>query len=148
MGLLNALQGDRIYLNVNVWIYALEGYPAFVQELTQLFQAIDQGTITVITSELSLAEALVKPFQTQNIAQQEIYKQAIANRQNVSIIPVQREILIAAAQLRATTKLKLPDAIHFATALQAQCKTFVTNDRGFQGIPGISVVLLSSVISP
>jgi predicted nucleic acid-binding protein len=148
MGLLSALHGDRIYLDVNIWIYALEGYPAFVQELIQLFQAVDQGIITAITSELSLAEALVKPLQTQNIAQQEIYKQAIASRQNVSVIPVQREILIKAAQLRATTKLKLPDAIHFATALQTTFQTFVTNDRGFQGIPGISVILLSSVVSP
>jgi predicted nucleic acid-binding protein len=148
MGLLSALNGDRIYLDVNIWIYALEGYPAFVQDLTQLFQAIDRGTLTAFTSELSLAEALVKPLQTQNIPQQEIYKQAIANRQNVSVIPVQREILIEAAQLRATTKLKLPDAVHFATALQTSCQTFLTNDRGFQGIPGISVVLLSSVVSP
>jgi predicted nucleic acid-binding protein len=74
MGLLSALQGDRIYLDVNIWIYSLEGYPAFVQELTQLFQAIDRGAITVITRELSLAEVLVKLLQTQNIAQQEIYK--------------------------------------------------------------------------
>jgi predicted nucleic acid-binding protein len=58
MGLLSALQGDRIYLDVNVWIYALEGYPAFVQELTQLFQAIDQGTITVISSMRSRVHTL------------------------------------------------------------------------------------------
>jgi predicted nucleic acid-binding protein len=131
MGLLSALNGDRIYLDVNIWTYALEGYPAFVQDLTQLFQSIDRGTLAAFTSELSLAEALVKPLQAQNISQQEIYKQAIANRQNVSVIPVQREILIEAAQLRATTKLKLPDAIHFATALQTSCQTFLTNDQGF-----------------
>jgi predicted nucleic acid-binding protein len=69
MGLLSAIHGDRIYLDVNIWIYALEGYPAFVQDLTQLFQAIDRGTLAAFTSELSLAEALVKPLQTQNIPQ-------------------------------------------------------------------------------
>ncbi len=44
MGLLNAIQGNSVYLDTNIWIYALEGFPAFVQELSALFQAIDQGT--------------------------------------------------------------------------------------------------------
>jgi predicted nucleic acid-binding protein len=42
MGLLNSLQGDRIYLDVNIWIYALEGYPGFRSDLTALFQAMRQ----------------------------------------------------------------------------------------------------------
>jgi hypothetical protein len=40
MGLLEALQGDRIYLDTNAWIYALEGYSVFRPDLTQLFEQI------------------------------------------------------------------------------------------------------------
>jgi predicted nucleic acid-binding protein len=146
MGLLNSLQGDRIYLDVNIWIYALEGYPGFSADLTALFQAIDQGRLTAVTSELSLAEALVKPIQDNNQATQNLYQQAIANRPNVEVIPIDRVTLIAAANLRATTKLKLPDAIHAATALNVQCSTFLTNDRGFRAVPQLSTILLSEVI--
>ncbi len=53
MGILDAIQGNRIYLDTNIWIYALEAYPAFVQDLTQLFQSIEQGNLSAITSELS-----------------------------------------------------------------------------------------------
>ncbi len=146
MGLLTALQGDRIYLDTNIWIYALEGFPAFAQNLTALFQALDLGTLTAVTSELSLAEVLVKPMQKQNATQQAIYKQAISSTQNLSIIPVGREILIAAAQLRAITNLKLPDAIHAATALSSQCSTFLTNDQRFQAMSNLQVILLSQII--
>ncbi len=148
MGVLGAIQGSRVYLDANIWIYALEGYPSFIQDLTALLQSIAQGTLTAITSELSLAEALVKPIQNQNVAQQEIYKQAICSRQNVFVVPIQRNVLIEAAQLRASTNLKLPDAIHAATALVTQCSTFLTNDQRFQVVPGLQVVLLSQVASP
>jgi predicted nucleic acid-binding protein len=146
MGLLNSLQGDRIYLDVNIWIYALEGYPGFGSDLAALFQAIDQGRLTAVTSELSLAEALVKPIQDQNQSAQQLYQQAIAPRSNVEVIPIDRATLLIAAQLRATTRLKLPDAIHAATALNAQCSTFLTNDQGFRNVSQLNAILLSDVI--
>lgn len=40
MRILDAIQGNR-YLDANIWIYALEAYPAFIQDLTQVFQTID-----------------------------------------------------------------------------------------------------------
>lgn len=148
MGLLTALQGDCIYLDTNVWIYAVESYPAFIKELIALFQSIDQGNQVAITSELSLAEVLVKPLQEQNEIRQEAYKRAIVNRNNVFVVPVLRELLIDAAQIRADTGLKLPDAIHVATSVRSQCTTFLTNDGRLKRLGNLNVVLLSEVISP
>ncbi|WP_207713961.1 hypothetical protein [Scytonema sp. UIC 10036] len=79
MGIIDAIQGNKVYLDTNILIYALEGYPAYLQDLTQLFQRITQGDLIAVTSELSLVEALVKPFQNQNLTQQQIYKQFITN---------------------------------------------------------------------
>jgi predicted nucleic acid-binding protein len=148
MGILTAIQGNRVYLDTNIWIYALEGYPLFVQDLTQLLQTIDQGNLSAVTSELSIAEVLVKPFQNQDLIQQATYKQVISSSQNLSVIPVNRQILIEAAKLRANVNIKLPDAIHAATALLTQCSTFLTNDQRFQVIPNLTVVLLSQISSP
>ncbi|MBR8827776.1 MAG: PIN domain-containing protein [Gomphosphaeria aponina SAG 52.96 = DSM 107014] len=146
MGILDAISGYRVYLDTNIWIYALEGYPAFRDNLTQLFQHIDLGDLMAFTSELSLAEALVKPLQNQDLVQEEIYKQAISSRASLAVIPISREILIEAAQLRASVKLKLPDAIHAATARLNQCSSFITNDKNFEKVPGISVILLSEIM--
>jgi predicted nucleic acid-binding protein len=98
MRILDSIQGNLVYLDVNIWIYALEGYPDFWEEITLLFQAIDRGNLKAVTSELSLAEALVKPMQLQNESLQKAYKTAISNCQNVTVLPVEREILIQAAQ--------------------------------------------------
>jgi len=40
----------------------VEGYPKFQPELNVLFEAFDDGTLKAITSELTLAEVLVKPL--------------------------------------------------------------------------------------
>jgi predicted nucleic acid-binding protein len=146
MGLLSAIQGDRIYLDTNVWIYAVESYPAFIQELTDFFQRVDQNHYVALTSELSLAETLVKPIKDNDRARQTAYKKAIVSRNNVSVVPIRRELLIDAAQVRAETGLKLPDAIHAATAVQARCTTFVTNDAQLKKLSNLHVVLLSEVI--
>jgi len=50
-----------------------------------------------------------------------------------------------AADLRATTRLKTPDAIHAATALDAGCALFVTNDPAFRRVPRLNVAVLSEV---
>lgn len=147
MGLLTAIRGDRIYLDTNVWIYAVESYPSFIQDLTALFQSIDQGHQVAITSELSLAEVLVKPLREKNQARQDAYKRAIVNRKNVFVLPVLRELLIDAAQIRADIGLKLPDAIHVATAVRSQCTTFLTNDDRLKSLDSLNVVLLSEAIS-
>ncbi len=144
MGILTTLQAP-IYLDTNVWIYALEGYPALVQPLTELFTAIDRGDISAVTSELTLAEVLVKPFMDGSLERQAAYQQVIRSTSTLQVFPVSREILVEAAKLRATAQLKLPDAVHVATALSTQCSTFLTNDRKLQSIPNLSVFLLSEI---
>lgn len=147
MGILTAIQGDRIYLDVNIWIYALEQHPIFSQPLTELFQQVDQKVLTVVTSELSLAEALVKPMRDQDIARQTTYRQFLSSRPNLRVIPVQRAILIEAARQRATNNsLKLPDAIHAATAVILKCTTLLTNDQTFKSVSSLPIVILSEVV--
>jgi hypothetical protein len=60
--ILNAIRGERVYLDTNIFIYALEGYPDFVEELAELFESLDEGNLSAGTSELTLAEVLVRPF--------------------------------------------------------------------------------------
>ncbi len=60
MEFLTAL-GKRVYLDANVFVYAIEGYPQFADGIRELFRKVDQGQVEAITSELTLAEVLVKP---------------------------------------------------------------------------------------
>jgi predicted nucleic acid-binding protein len=145
MGLLSSLTGATLYLDTNVFVYACEGFPDFSDSLRELFAAIDAGNISAVTSELTLAELLVKPFMDGDAHRQSIYNDTIRNSEQLSVFPITRDILIEAARLRSASTLRLPDAIHVATACSAGCTLFLTNDKRISTIVGIKVILLSEL---
>jgi predicted nucleic acid-binding protein len=76
--------------------------------------------------------------------QEKNYIQRLTTGRTLNVLPVTRDVLMKAAQLRAANpSLKLPDAIHAATALQHGCTTFVTNDSRFTALAELPVLLLS-----
>lgn len=146
MGLIESINGKHIYLDTNVWIYAIEAYPDYAELLQQIFAKIDQGELIAVTSELTIAEVLVKPLQDNNQRVVQAYQSILQPSDNVKILPISRQILESAAKLRATTRLKLPDAIHLATALDQEVKTFITNDSGFKAMSTIQVLQLADFL--
>jgi predicted nucleic acid-binding protein len=145
MGLVSSLTGSSLYLDTNIFIYACEGFPEYADKLLELFETIDSGKITAVTSELTLAELLVKPFMDGNTHRQTIYRDTIQDSDLLSVYPVTRDILIEAARLRSISSLRLPDAIHIATAGFAGCNAFLTNDRRIAAVAGIKIIFLSEV---
>lgn len=135
----------RVYLDTNIFIYALEGYPAFRPALTTLFESLDRRELTAVTSELTLAEALVKPLLDRHAERQAAYLQLLQPTVSLQVVPVSREVLIAAARLRAVATLKLPDAIHVATAQLTGCAYFLTNDARVPTLPGLTIRQLSDL---
>jgi predicted nucleic acid-binding protein len=135
----------RVYLDTNIFIYALEGYPAFRPILTTLFNALDRGELTAVTSELTLAEVLVKPLLDRHAERQAAYLQVLRPSTSLQVVPVSRDILLAAARLRADANLKLPDAIHAATAQLTSCDQFLTNDARLTSFRGLAIRQLSEL---
>ncbi len=146
MGTLTALVGKRLYLDANLFIYALESMEPWASTLRTLFSALDRGECTAVTSELTVAECLVKPLELGRQELVQTYLEAIQTRRELDVRPVDREVLIEAARLRAAARVRLPDAIHAATALRAGCETLLTNDPDFRAIPGFATLLLSDLV--
>jgi predicted nucleic acid-binding protein len=141
---MEVIKGQRIYLDTNIFIYALEAYPEYVSILTLVFTAIDEGKIKAVTSELTLAEVLIKPTMDDNDDLKNIYLDTLQSSDAFLVIPVNRQILIEAAKIRAKSEtLHLPDAIHLATARVHNCNFFLTNDKRLGALPDFHVVLLS-----
>ena len=144
MGLSTLPSGSRLYLDTNVWIYALEGYAAFTATLTTLFARIDAGELIAITSEFTVAEVLIKPFADGNVPLQQRYTETLRDRRSLRIVPLSRDILIAAARLRAqVATLKMPDALHAATALTEGVDYLISNDARLAAVPGLQQLGLS-----
>jgi predicted nucleic acid-binding protein len=153
MEFLELVPGSCLYLDTNIWIYALEGYADYISFLTDLFGQIDEGNLQAFTSALTLAEVLVKPFMDKNVERQQAYQRTLQNSAHLQIIPITRLILIQSAELRAAENyLKLPDAIHVATALAVHCDAFLTNDKRIRAvdpmgtISALPVLQLSDII--
>ncbi len=141
MGLAELAPGTRLYLDTNVWIYAIEGYPSYAPALKALLQRIDQKTLLAVSSDITLAEVLVKPMADARVDLQETHETALQSGGNLNMAPVTRSILREAARLRARyAALKLPDAIHAATAISAQCNYFVSNDQRFEVVRDLAVL--------
>jgi predicted nucleic acid-binding protein len=64
------------------------------------------------------------------------------------LLPIAQVVLREAARLRATTKLKTPDALHLATAQGVSCALFITNDGDFRGVAGVPLVILDDLLKP
>ncbi len=142
MGLIDQIQGNRIYLDTNIFVYLFEGFDPYISQIKPLIKKIEKGEYHSITSELTLAEALIKPIQEKNVVCQEVYQKGIQSSTTLSVYVINREILLRAATLRAQFKLKLPDAIHMATAELTDCDTFLTNDRQIKSMNEIKTVYL------
>lgn len=134
MGRLNELLGQRVYLDTNIIIYIVEGNEKFDNILNSLLAEMSANRIIAVTSEITIAEALVKPFQTKSQPDQDAFRAFMSPTRNLEMIPILREVLESSAQIRATTKLKLPDAIHWATARIHNCDSFLTNDHLFSNV--------------
>jgi predicted nucleic acid-binding protein len=141
-------RGSRVYLDTNVFVYAFEGFPDYLVVLRDLFDLIDRREIEAVTSELALAEALVRPMTNGNVEAAAAYERAFRESESLRVQPVSRDVLIAAARLRAALGVSLPDAIHAATAQLASCAGFLTNDKRLRSIPDLTVIQLSEFVTP
>lgn len=137
MGTVDLVVGRTAYLDTNFLIYAIEGYEPQRAFVEALFKLLEQQRFKAVTSEFTLAELLVKPFELQRADLIFAYRELFQRSGSLTIVPVDHAILVEAARQRAAHRLNLPDAIHVATAIAASCDVFLTNDQRLKLPPGL-----------
>ncbi len=60
MGRVSSELGQRVYLDSNIVIYTVEGFADYADQIHALLEAMDTGEVVAVTSELTLAETLVR----------------------------------------------------------------------------------------
>jgi predicted nucleic acid-binding protein len=115
----------RLYLDANVFIYAIEGSTDISNPLRELFDLFRSRRGIGVTSELTLAEVLPRAGGVQRRS----YLDLILWSRIFDLHPISRDILIETAEYRRTARMpKLPDAIHVVTAIRAGCRTILSAD--------------------
>ncbi len=143
---LTQLQGQIVGLDTGPLIYFIEKNTTYVDTMRLFFRALNQGEFTVITSVVTIAEALVYPLRQGNTTLAQQYRDILFNSQGLTTIEVVAVIAETAAQLRADYNLRTPDAIQMATAISEGASFFLTNDARLPSLPGLSVLVLDQLI--
>lgn len=130
-------QGAMVMVDTAPFIYVLESHAQFANQFLGLFEAAAKGDLTIALSTVTLAEILTGPFRAGQTALAKRYEKSLSR---YNVIPVSTPIAALAAQLRAQYRLKLPDAIQLATALDIGAAAFVTHDRDFAHVTGVEII--------
>jgi len=142
--MIDALRGHRlVLLDSCIWIYHLEQNPDYVNLTRTLLRQVATGDCRGISSELTLLEIQMAPISQGRAEIAGEYEILLDNFPNLTLQPVDRNILRRAAQLRARYKLKTPDAIILGTGLELGASLAVTNDKQWKRVKGIQVVCLA-----
>lgn len=119
----------RLYWDANAFITLVENGGAISERLGELLERAFDQEIAIVTSELTLAELLVRPLREGNAERVYVYRDLLDAEGTVEALPVGRELLLSTAQIRADhPAVKLPDAIHIASAELSRCRYFLSAD--------------------
>lgn len=137
---------NRLAIDTAPYIYYVENHPIYAEKVDVIFGIIETQSIVIITSVMTLTETLMKPLQANDKALIDAYNDLLT--QNVQLVPITAPIARSAAELRARYKLHTPDALHIATAIDAGCDAFLTNDLGLKRVKELTILVLDELELP
>src|SRR5215471_6403965 len=119
-------------------IYCLEDHAEFGPRFQPLFEAHRDGELRFAVTTLTLAEVMTGPLQSNDEALARRYRAILESWQ---LVDLDAGIAESAARLRASLRLKLPDAVQAATALAINADALVTHDRDFSRLKSLRVIM-------
>jgi predicted nucleic acid-binding protein len=136
----------RIYLDTNVLISLGEPLTLTGRLLASVVLAERDLPPLFITSRLAFAELMVKPLRDGDAIAASVYSSWAQPSSWLSVCEVDAPVVDLAALLRARVpRLKLPDAIHLASALVHRCSHLMTADLALQDVPALEHPFLGSI---
>ena len=142
----DALTGiARLGLEAAPVIYFLELHPRYGPLVTEISQRIATGSLTGVTSAITLTEVLVRPLLLGDVRLVEAYRHLLLDTRHVETVPVEPAIAEHAAELRACYRLRTPDALQVATALLSGCEAFLTNGAGLRRVTELRILVLDDL---
>ncbi len=126
---------ERIYLDAAPVIYAVEHVPGYAEAVDARLSA---PGVVLLTSDLARLECRIKPLRDGDTELLADFDAFFA--QTISVmVPLTRDVIDRATELRAAHNVKTPDALHLAAAMLSRCDTFLTNDLELSRVLGITV---------
>jgi predicted nucleic acid-binding protein len=135
-----------IGLDSSIFIYHLEDHPRYSPLTEIIFNALEKGANKGITSYLTLMEILAKPKAEGLLHVVRDYEYYLTTFPNLTFYEMGLEVARKASDLRAEERIKAPGAIQLATAMLYGVTGFLTNDKVFERVKGIDILLLDKLL--
>jgi predicted nucleic acid-binding protein len=124
-----------------LFVYWLEDHPQQAPKVKRIFEKMEQRSDVLCTSTFTMAELLVGPkkHRAPDVAQRiKVFLQTSV----VELLPFTEVTAEHYADIRAANHVSPADAIHLASAAEADVNLFLTNDHRLRGvvIPGIHFI--------
>lgn len=140
-------EGARVGLDSAPVIYLIEQAPRYLPLVERLFyERLDTGLNQAVTSVVTLSEVLVKPTELGRLDLVERYRDRLSGNPSLEVVEITRRIAEGAASLRATYRVRLPDAFQLAAAIDHGASHFITNDKRLKGVADIRVLVLEDYL--
>lgn len=131
----------RLFLDTAPLIYYVEENRRYLPLVDVIFDRIFEEQLIGITSPISLAECLARPYRLGQTQLQQNYFNLITAT-NLVFTLIDQNMARQAAEFRSRYNLELPDAFQIAVAVATKCEAFLTNDAMLRRITEIQVLVL------
>ncbi|HBH46295.1 MAG: hypothetical protein A2445_02035 [Candidatus Jacksonbacteria bacterium RIFOXYC2_FULL_44_29] len=139
-------RSGRVGIDTSIFIYKFEQHPQFEPLCSVVFSLLSKDQIELITSTVTVAEILVRPWRVKDSALLQAYENIFLTLPNFLLTVIDYRVAKTAAFLRAKYNIRLPDALQIAAALTNQAKIFVTNDIQLKVVKDLKIACLSDYI--
>jgi predicted nucleic acid-binding protein len=133
-----------VCLDADCTIYFVEQNPVWGPKVTARVAALRAAGDEIAVSDLARTECLAKPLATGDVAVVADYQAFFADPE-IRTLPLTAPVCERAARVRAASafKLKVPDCLHVAAAIEHGCGLFLTHDAQLKQCKDIAVEVLA-----
>lgn len=136
----------RVALDTSVFIYQLEAHPRYLVLTDKIFTWVEQADHAAFTSTITMTELLVQPYRNDEKRRISEFYGLLSTYPNLHWVTPDLELADIAARIRATHRLRTPDALQAATAVHIQATGFITNDAVFRRVESFESLVLDELL--
>ena len=136
----------RIALDTSVFIYQLEANARYLALADVVFAWVERAGHEAVTSTITMTELLVPSYRDHDERRVDEFYGLLSTYPNLRWIAPDLETADLAARLRAAYRLRTPDALQAATAIQANATGLVTNDPVLARVDELDVAVLDQLL--
>jgi len=133
-------------LDTSVFIYQIEANTRYLPFTDHIFSWLEQARGQGVTSTVTMTELLVQPYREFDESRVHAFFGLPSTFPNLQWVAPDLEICDLAARLRATHRLRTPDALQAATAARTGATGLITNDPVFERVGAFETLVLDQIL--